>query len=71
MMQQLLNNTRPLAIGTYKHETDCKYPFIYPMLLFYICITYMFYIQFLYCILKWLFLIFLDTYQHACFKILE
>lgn len=25
MMQQLLNSTRPVAIGAYKHETDCKY----------------------------------------------
>ena len=25
MMQHLLNNTKSLSLGTYKHDTDCKY----------------------------------------------
>ena len=44
MMQQLLNNTRSLAIGTYKHETDCKYPVI----LSHVIVLYMYYLHVLY-----------------------
>ena len=25
MMQHLLNNTKSLSLGAYKHDTDCKY----------------------------------------------
>ena len=37
MMQHLLNNTKSLSLGAYKHDTDCKY---YVIILFkiFICV---------------------------------